>query len=438
MNNGRLAGPCLAGTTVDVVLVKEAFWADFVATLGEGLIGFLTGQGDSGAVVAADLILGSMPGLGIYADGRDLVLSLAGMASGDDSASALVASFALFGLATELPIFKGSADVVVNYAKVLIKRAGDAPLARVLSGQVVGSIAQSISEFSLDPIMRELALLRKLSDSNTAFFDTAKDLVDSDELYSALRRGVARYGDGTDQMLATLTAEVPKRKQRQAALRALGSPRMQQATAEALSNSGKLDVAARAAAQAQWAPKTLDGYVQAMKNAGSGDVVAGAVDPRIARFDRLAGVPGSGNMIGNPDFLTKGPQFEVDVANKLLDEGQELVQIGRGTGGLEIDLITKDYLVESKNINTVGFGAKDEIEKKIAKYTAFKKENADMANKEILFFFDEARPPTEAMIRLMESVKPPIGPIRHRPLAPTTTDRQAKATPKRADTAVRY
>ena len=375
---GRLSGICLAGTTVDVVLVKEAFWADFVATLGEGLIGFITGQGDSGAVVAADLILGSMPGLGIYADGRDLVLSLAGMASGDDSASALVASFALFGLATELPWFKGSADVVVNYAKVLIKRLGDAPLARVLSGQVVGSIAQSLASRSLDPIMRELAFLRKLGDADDTFLNLARGMVKSDADYAAMRTLAARLaneaGDDLTPLLTRLSADYgPDDVMR--AMRSLASETPE--VVGSLKSLGKLDFASKGLASGGW-DRVVDGKSVTERYISQVDHL-GASSKEVERIDALAEVPGSWVHVKNK-ISNSGQQFEMSTAIAERKAGYSLEELGldlfkpNGNIDTDVDVVSLRAAIESKGGKNLR-GLRD----KLGKYKNF----APGARKEI-------------------------------------------------------
>ena len=306
-NNGRLGGPCLAGTTVDVVLVKEAFWADFVATVGEGLIGFITGQGDSGAVVAADLILGSMPGLGIYADGRDLVSELARFAPGGESPDYLVSSFALFGLATELPIFKGSADLVLNTAKVLLKQVS--PAAKGLRTAIGRALGQAIQELDADAVLGFGPLMARMA-TDADFRHLSEGMVKVDKHLAELNQAASRYG--TDEVAATLLklqAEGIDAGSLQKAIGKLGS-KFGPDVAEALNRTGKFELVARALARnpGEWREANVLNYTAAVDRLG-------ASSDAIRDFDEVLDAKGASSYLNNDLKIYKGDfQFEIGAA----------------------------------------------------------------------------------------------------------------------------
>ena len=326
--------------------------------MSEGLIGFLTGQGDSGAVVAADLILGSMPGLGIYADGRDLVSEIARLAPGGESPDYLVSSFALFGLATELPIFKGSADLVLNTAKVLLKQVS--PAAKGLRTAIGRALGQAIQELDADAVLGFGPLMARMA-TDADFRHLSESMVKAEVHLARLNQAASRYG--TDEVAAALLkleGEGLDAGALREAVKRLSTDITDETVVAVLQAEGKFERLARVVAQdgRTWTRDQVAKYAEAAERISS-DVTAD--------FDEVLDVKGAqGHLkrtkvdgqkrlqLDDPDY-----QLEVKVAARIKRDipGEELRELdidlekdrpGHTPVEGQVDVLTDTHAIEVK------------------------------------------------------------------------------------------
>ena len=405
--------------TVPVVVAKKKVWGHYMGVAGKLFWDVVSGEAEGGAGLAGDLILGALPVVGVLTDGRDVLKEVARLWPGGEEPNAYVAGFAILGIASEFPPFKGGADQVIGMIKTVMK-----PLdpRKPLAKGILLFVKTAVEEVDVQAVLDSGPLFRRMV-NNPSFRDLAEGtLVKNDGQFRALVSMSRRVGaEETETLLTSLLARGYSERQTRGALGVLGSHRLREESVATLVAMGKTDVVARSAAgRAQWKPPTVEAYVRRINEAG------GAADPRITRFDQIADVQGSGGLISRSDFLTKGPQFEVDVALQLRSEGFDLVQLGRDVktpgAGTEIDLIVGgpngNYLVEAKNVNTSGADAFNTVKEKALRYKAFQSANHSFSDYKVLFFFDTGRPPTEAMKAFFRTTSPPV---EWRPLTPSVT-----------------
>ena len=342
---GGRGSDCTTQTTLDVVVTTKGRWGRLLDGVGNFAWGALSGEGDDLAAISGDLVLGALPVVGVFSDGRDVIKEVARLWPGGESPNFVVAGFALFGLAAEIPLFKGGPDQVLGLAKNVLKRLSPgSPLTR----GIWSFLKRAVADLDVDAVLDSGPVFTKLLDSPSFRQLAEETLVRSDDGFDALRTMMSRVGaDEVEDVLTALSTEVSPGQLRRAM--SLWGSGLDEATAIALRDAGKLEVISRAAAKGDWAARAARRYRDAV-------VALGPDHPALLKLDEFVEVPGSAKLLrrqSTPEasLVDAGVQFELDAARSLRGRGEDVVELGVRRPSRELDIVTDRHLVEVKGGN---------------------------------------------------------------------------------------